>query len=72
MVPVVPQRGCSSLVCSADLNISCMLKKLKELKDIAEEAEYEEEVTIDDTVVSSYNVAKKIRMELQDQCKAEK
>uniref|UniRef100_UPI00358FC7DF uncharacterized protein n=1 Tax=Myxine glutinosa TaxID=7769 RepID=UPI00358FC7DF len=75
-IMVVPQKGCSSLVCSAELNIGCMLTKLKELKETAEEAEYEEEsddeVTPDDTIVSSYNTAKRIRMELQDQRKAEK
>ncbi|KAJ8403226.1 hypothetical protein AAFF_G00354430 [Aldrovandia affinis] len=53
-----------------------MLTKLKELKETAQEAEYEEEsddeVTPDDTIVSSYNTAKRIRMELQDQHKAEK
>lgn len=75
-IMVVPQKGCSSLVCSADLNIGCMLTKLKELKETAEESEYEEEsedeVTPDDTIVSSYNTAKRIQMELQDQRKAEK
>ena len=75
-IMVVPQKGCSSIVCSADLNIGCMLTKLKELKETAEEAEYEEEsedeVTSDDTIVSSYNTAKRIRMELQDQRKANK
>ncbi|KAJ8346513.1 hypothetical protein SKAU_G00279140 [Synaphobranchus kaupii] len=58
------------------LNIGCMLTKLKELKETSEEAEYEEEsddeVTPDHTIVSSYNTAKRIRMELQDQRKAEK
>ena len=75
-IMVVPQKGCSSLVCSAELNIGCMLIKLKELKETAEEAEYEEEskdkVTPGDITVSSYNTAKKIRMELQNQSKAEK
>ncbi|KAJ8385346.1 hypothetical protein AAFF_G00189670 [Aldrovandia affinis] len=46
------------------------------LKETVQEAEYEEEsddeVTPDDTIVSSYNTAKRIRMELQDQHKAEK
>ncbi|KAJ8378402.1 hypothetical protein AAFF_G00242900 [Aldrovandia affinis] len=49
-----------------------MLTKLKELKEPAQEAEYEEEsddeVTPDDTIVSSYNTAKRI----QDQHKTEK
>ncbi|KAJ8417259.1 hypothetical protein AAFF_G00284860 [Aldrovandia affinis] len=53
-----------------------MLTKLKELKETAQEAEYEEEsddeVTPDDTIVSSYNTAKRIRMGLQNQRKAEK
>ncbi len=53
-----------------------MLTKLKELEETAEEAEYEEEsdgeVTPDDIIVSSHNTAKRIRMELQDQRKAEK
>jgi len=75
-IMVVPQKGCSSLICSADLSIGCMLAKLKQLKEKSEDAEYEEEsedeVTPDDTIISSYNTAKRIRMELQDQRKAEK
>lgn len=75
-IMVVPQKGCSSLICSADLNIGCLLTKLKELKEKAEEAEYEEEsedeVPQDNAIVSSYNTAKRIRLELQAQRKAEK
>lgn len=37
------QKGYCSLVCSADLSIGCLLTKLKELKETAEEAECEEE-----------------------------
>ena len=73
---VVPHKGCSSLICSAYLNISCLLTKLKELKEKAEEAEYEEEsedeVSQDNAIVSSYNTDKRKRLELQDQHKAEK
>lgn len=42
-IMVVPQKGCSCLVCSAELSIGCMLTKLKELKETAQEADYEEE-----------------------------
>lgn len=72
---VVPQKGCSSLICSAAMNVSCMLSKLKERKKKTEEAEYKEEsndeLTLDDTIVSSYNPnpAKRIQKELQDQRK---
>ena len=75
-IMVVPQKGCSSLICSANLSIGCMIAKLKQLKETAEEAQYEEEsgdeVTPDDTIISSFNTAKRIRMELQDQRKVEK
>ena len=52
---IVPQKkGCSSLVCSADLSIGCMLAKLKQLKETVEEGKYneesEDEVMSDDTV----------------------
>lgn len=30
-IMVVPQKGCSSLICSAKMNFGCMLSKLKEL-----------------------------------------
>lgn len=41
---VVPQKGCSSLVCSADLSMACMFIKLKELKEIIEEVEEKKKV----------------------------
>ena len=63
------------MVSSADLSIGCMLAKLKQLKETVEEGKYneesEDEVMSDDTIVSSYNTAKKLRMELQVQRKAE-
>ena len=53
-----------------------MLSKLKDLKETAEETEYEEEsddeFTPDATKISSYNTAQRIWKEVQDQRKAEK
>lgn len=75
-IMVVPQMGCSSLICSANLTIGYMLSKLKQLKETVKETEYEEEsgdeMTPDDKVISSYNTAKRLRMELKDQRNADK
>ena len=52
------------------------MAELKQMHQIAEEEEYEEEsdeeVTNNDTIISSYNTAKRIRMELTDQRNAER
>jgi hypothetical protein len=75
-IMVVPQRGSSSLICSAELSIGCLMTKLKELKERVDEEEYAEEsddeMPQDDTMVSAYHTARRIRMELQEQSKTEK
>ena len=75
-IMVVPQRGSSSLICSAELSIGCLMTKLKELKERVDEEEYAEEsddeMPQDDTMVSAYHTARRIRMELQEQRKTEK